>query len=162
MPAFFRCYSSQFAVIHNGFLRCRYGIALLWPLLIACGVAAAQTTTISGTVYDPRLAAGKPNPLPLPNVLVYASTSAVAPPPSGVQCLTSANQTPTGANVVPGAFTNTAVDGSFTLQDIPENATYTIVIQAGKWQRQFTETVGTSPLTGLQLSICLLYTSRCV
>ena len=153
MPAFFRCYSSQFAVIRNGFLRCRYGIALLWLLLIACGVAAAQTTTISGTVYDPRLAAGKPNPLPLPNVLVYASTSAVAPPPSGVQCLTSANQTPTGANVVPGAFTNTAVDGSFTLQDIPENATYTIVIQAGKWQRQFTETVGTSPLTGLQLSM---------
>jgi len=58
-----------------------------------------------------------------------------------------------GRQCGPGAFTNTAVDGSFTLQDIPENATYTIVIQAGKWQRQFTETVGTSPLTGLQLSM---------
>jgi hypothetical protein len=51
------------------------------------------------------------------------------------------------------SYANTAVDGSFTLQNIPENASYTIVIQAGKWQRQFSETVGTSPLTGLQLSM---------
>ena len=160
MPAFFRCYSSQFAVIHNGFLRCRYGIALLWLLLIACGVAAAQTTTISGTVYDPRTTYCVPGTaptancaLPLPNVLVYASTTAVAPPPSGVQCLTSANQTPTVPTLVPGAYTNTAVDGTFTLQNVPENASYTVVIQAGKWQRQFSETVGASPLTGLQLSM---------
>ena len=54
MLAFFRSNSSQFAAIHNRFLRCRYGIALLGLLLIACGVAAAQNTTISGTVYDPR------------------------------------------------------------------------------------------------------------
>jgi hypothetical protein len=114
---------------------------------VASGVAAAQNTTISGTVYDPRGASG----LPLPNVLVYASTAAVTPPPSGVQCLTSANQTPTGANVV--SYANTAVDGTFTLQNIPENASYTIVIQAGKWQRQFGETVGTSALTGLALSM---------
>ena len=147
MPAFFRSHSSQFAAIHNRLGRCRYGIALLWLLVLACGAAAAQNTTISGTVYDPRGATG----LPLPNVLVYASTAAVTPPPSGVQCLTSANQTPTGANVV--SYANTAVDGSFTLQNIPENASYTIVIQAGKWQRQFSETVGTSPLTGLQLSM---------
>jgi hypothetical protein len=147
MPAFFRSHSSHFAAIHNRFGRCRYGIALLWLLVLACGAAAAQNTTISGTVYDPRGATG----LPLPNVLVYASTAAVTPPPSGVQCLTSANQTPTGANVV--SYANTAVDGSFTLQNIPENASYTIVIQAGKWQRQFAETVGTSALTGLQLSM---------
>jgi hypothetical protein len=149
MPAFFRSFSPHFAAIHNGFGRCRRGIALLWLLALACGVAAAQNTTISGTVYDPRGAAG----LPLPNVLVYASTTTVTPPPSGVQCLTSADQTPTGSNVVPGGYTNTAVDGTFTLQNIPENASYTIVIQAGKWQRQFSETVGTTALTGLQLSM---------
>ena len=149
MSAFFHSHSSHFAAIQNPFRRCRHGIAPLWLLLLACGVGAAQNTTISGTVYDPRGATG----LPLPNVLVYASTAAVAPPPSGVQCLTSANQNPTGASVVPGAYTNTAVDGTFTLQNIPENATYTIVIQAGKWQRQFSETVGTTPLTGLQLSM---------
>ena len=147
MPALFRSHSSQFATIHNRFGLCRYGISLLWLLLLACGVAAGQNTTISGTVYDPRGASG----LPLPNVLVYASTTAVTPPPSGVQCLTSANQSPTGANVV--SYANTAFDGTFTLQNIPENASYTIVIQAGKWQRQFSETVGTSPLTGLQLSM---------
>ena len=44
-------------------------------------------------------------------------------------------------------------DGTFTLQNIPENATYTVVIQAGKWQRQFSETVGTTALTGLQLGM---------
>jgi hypothetical protein len=120
-------------------------------LLLGCGCAAAQTTTISGTVFDPRLAAGLPNPLPLPNVLVYASTTPVAPPAAGVQCLTTTNQTPTGPNVV--STTSTFTDGTFTLQNIPENATYTIVIQAGKWQRQFTETVGTGPLMALQLGM---------
>ena len=121
--------------------------ALLLLLPVACGVAAAQNTTISGTVYDPRGASG----LPLPNVLVYASTTTVSAPASGVQCLTFANQTPTGANVV--AYTYTAVDGTFTLTGIPENASYTIVIQAGKWQRQFSETVAAAPLTGLALNM---------
>jgi hypothetical protein len=65
-----------------------------------------------------------------------------------VQCLTY--QAPTG--VVSYAYT--AVDGTFTLTNIPENATYTIVIQAGKWRRQFpSEEVGTSPLTGLVLNM---------
>jgi hypothetical protein len=116
-------------------------------LVLACGAAAAQNTTISGNVYDPRGTAG----LPLPNVLVYASTTPVSAPPAGVQCLTYANQTPAGANVV--SYTYTALDGSFTLQNIPENADYTVVIQAGKWQRQFDETVAATALTGLQLSM---------
>lgn len=123
------------------------GVVLFCLLAVACGVAAAQTTTISGTVYDPR----GPSGLPLPNVLVYASTTPVAPPAPGVQCLTSTNQTPTGPNVV--SYTSTFTDGTFTLQNIPVNATYTIVIQAGKWQRQFSETVGTTALTGLQLAM---------
>ena len=151
MLAFFRSHSSHFVAIHNRYGRCRYGIALLWVLVLGCGAAAAQKTTISGTVYDPRLAAGLPNPLPLPNVLVYASLTAVTPPTPGVQCLTTTNQTPTGANVV--SSTSTFTDGTFTLPNIPENASYTIVIQAGKWQRQFSETVGATALTGLQLSM---------
>jgi hypothetical protein len=119
--------------------------------VLACSVASAQNTTISGTVYDPRLAAGMPNPLPLPNVLVYASTTPVTPPTSGAQCVTYANSIPTGANVV--SYTYTAVDGTFTLQNIPQGATYTVVIQAGKWERQFSEPVGTTALTGLQLGM---------
>lgn len=131
--------------------RCRSAIAgLIWLGSAACGIAFAQTpamTTISGTVYDPRTT----NALPLPNVLVYASTTPVSPPPSGVQCLTYANQTPTGANVI--SFTYSAGDGTFALQNIPENASYTVVIEAGKWQRQFSETVAAGPLAGLILNM---------
>ena len=104
--------------------------------------ALAQTTTISGKVYDPRTTASS---LPLPNVLVYVTSDAVAPLPAGVQCLTTSD--PTG--VV--GFTYTAADGTFTIGNIPVNATYTVVIQAGKWRRQFTQAVATDPLTGLAL-----------
>jgi hypothetical protein len=117
---------------------------LLCLLPLAQKIATAQTTSISGTVFDPRAT----NALPLPNVLVYATTAPVPALSAGVQCLTY--QAPTG--VVSYAYT--AVDGTFTLPNIPENATYTLVIQAGKWRRQFpNEAVGASPLTGLVLSM---------
>jgi hypothetical protein len=116
--------------------------ALLFVLPVLGWQASAQNTTISGTVYDPRTTASA---LPLPNVLVYVTTGAVDPLPAGVQCLTTS--TPTG--VV--SYTTTAVDGTFTLGNVPENATYTVVIQAGKWRRQFSETVAAGPLTGLAL-----------
>jgi len=112
----------------------------MFPLV--AGLAFAQTTTISGTVYDPRTTASS---LPLPNVLVYVTTGAVAALPSGVQCLTTSD--PTG--VV--GFTYTAADGTFTIGNVPVSATYTVVIQAGKWRRQFSETVAAAPLTGLAL-----------
>lgn len=125
------------------------GVALLVVLiawLMNTPPAAAQstaTTTISGHVYDPRTTT---DALPLPNVLVYASTTSVSAPSSGVQCLQV--QPPTGAV----DFTYTAFDGSFTLHNIPENATYTLVIQAGKWQRQFWPVnVYSDPLIGLGL-----------
>lgn len=119
----------------------------LSQVLVLCitagALAAAQTTTIGGKVFDPRTTS---DALPLPNVLVYATTDPNVPPlPSGVQCLTYA--APKG--VV--SYTYTAVDGSFTLDKIPANATYTIVIQAGKWRRVFAETVGAGALTGLAL-----------
>ena len=135
----------------TGLVRVQRSLFSVWNFAAAILVlsslaihAAAQNTTISGTVYDPRTTAKS---LPLPNVLVYATTNPVAPLPSGVQCLTSNNSTPTG--VVASTFT--AVDGTFELGNIPVNGTYTIVIQAGKWRRQFTENVGADPLTGLAL-----------
>ena len=78
-------------------------------------------------------------------MLVYVTSNAVAPLPSGVQCLTTSD--PSG--VV--GFTYSAADGTFTIGNIPVNASYTVVIQAGKWRRQFSETVATGPLTGLAL-----------
>ncbi len=122
---------------------------LLFVLPAMAMQASAQTTTISGTVYDPRTLAN--GGLPLPGVLVYATTGTVAPLTPGVQCLTSATSTPPTPGVV--SDTNTAVDGTFTLTNVPANATYTVVIQAGKWRRQFTETVGTTALTGIELDM---------
>ena len=73
-------------------------------------------------------------------MLVYASTNCGGSAAFG-SAVPDLPPAPTGANVV--SYTYTAVDGTFTLQNIPENASYTIVIQAGKWQRQFSEPVGT-------------------
>src|SRR5258708_33491310 len=103
---------------------------------------SAQTTTISGKVYDPRTTASS---LPLPGVLVYVTTGKVDPLQNGVQCLTYS--TPTG--VV--SYTYTVVDGSFTIKKVPVNTSYTLVIQAGKWRRQFPQTVDTIALAGLNL-----------
>jgi hypothetical protein len=120
---------------------------VLAALLLAASLgtlALAQTTTISGTVYDPRTTASA---LPLPNVLVYLTTGSVAPLASGAQCLTASSASPAGAV----SFTNTAVDGSFTLGNVPTNASYTLVIQAGKWRRQFAVQVADTPLAVLAL-----------
>jgi hypothetical protein len=126
---------------HTGLLKAAI-VALLFVLPVLCTQASAQTTTISGTVYDARTTASA---LPLPSVLVYVTTGTVDPLPSGVQCLTTS--TPTG--VV--SYATTAPDGTFTLGNVPQNATYTLVIQAGKWRRQFSETVAAVPLNGLAL-----------
>ncbi len=119
------------------------GIPAVLVLLLAAGIASAQTTTtISGKVYDPRTTSSS---LPIPNVLVYITTNPVPALPSGVQCLTY--QAPSGA--VSYAYSD--VDGSFTIPDVPVSTTYTVVIQAGKWRRQFTQAVDTTPVTGLAL-----------
>jgi len=93
-------------------------------------------------VFDPRTTASA---LPLPNVLVYITTGAVDPLQPGVQCLVTS--APSG--VV--AYTNTAVDGSFELDNVPVNTSYTLVIQAGKWRRQFPVTVAVDPITAMAL-----------
>jgi len=129
-----------------GFFRILIGALAIVSVLGT--VAGAQTTTISGTVYVPNAVD------PLSNALVYVTTGTVAPFVSGAQCpgancLTASNAVP--ANAVVSTFT--AVDGAFTLSGVPENTTYTLVIQAGKWRRQFTQAVVTSPITGLVLDM---------
>lgn len=119
------------------------GFCGLWMCALGGVTAAAQTTTtISGTVFDPRTTAAS---LPLPQVLVYATTGTVAALPAGVQCLQPS--APVGAT----SYTNSAVDGSFTLKNIPVNSDYTIVIQSGKWRRQFAQHVDAGPIAGLAL-----------
>jgi hypothetical protein len=143
MTAFIRSIRSIPTAVFNCSGRLKGAISAMLLVLPLLGAQAlAQATTISGTVYDPRTTASS---LPLPNVLVYVTTGAVAPLPSGVQCLTTSD--PTGVI----GFTYTAADGTFTIGDVPVNAAYTIVIQAGKWRRQFSQSVVTDSIVGLAL-----------
>jgi sugar lactone lactonase YvrE len=122
------------------------GLLLLFALLGA--TARAQTTTISGTVYMPN------GTNVLPNALVYVTTSTPAALVSGANCpgancLTASTAVPSGVTI----YTYTAVDGTFMLSNVSQNTTYTLVIQAGHWRRQFSQDVGTSAITGLSLSM---------
>jgi hypothetical protein len=119
---------------------------ILWVIgafFLLSGIASAQTctnlclqqvtcpnngtTTITGTVYDPR------SVNPLPNVLVYIPNAPVAAFTPGVQCL-QAGSPVSGSPLV---STNSAVDGTFVLTNVPVGSNIPLVIQAGKWRRQF-------------------------
>ncbi len=90
-------------------------------------------TTITGKVI-----AGTPakygTPDPVPNVLVYVPNGTVQPFAPGVQC------SQCGAEVSgnPLVETTTAYDGTFTLANVPTGTSIPVVIQLGRWRRQFT------------------------
>src|SRR5271163_3981735 len=120
------------------------GLFLLLVWLSSMGFGQS-TTTMSGTVYMPN------GTVPLPNVLVYVTNGSVTIPASGATCtstsvtpaegcMTSATITPTVVTSGTGvyAYTNTAIDGTFTLSGVPEGNSYTLVIQFGKWINEFT------------------------
>ncbi len=86
------------------------------------------TTTISGKVYDP---AGKN---PLYNVAVYIPNSPPQPIPLGATC-DPCEKLYTG-NPVVTALTDPS--GEFKIMNAPDGANIPIVIQIGKWRRQFT------------------------
>jgi sugar lactone lactonase YvrE len=122
------------------------GLLLFFPLLSLS--AGAQTTTISGTVYMPN------GTNVLPGALVYVTTGTPAALVSGancpgVNCLTASTAVPSGVTI----YTYSAVDGTFTLSNVSQSTTYTLVIQAGHWRRQFSQVVGTSAITALSLSM---------
>ena len=85
-----------------------------------------STTSITGTVYAP-------NGIdPLPNVLVYIPNAPVDPFVPGVTCAV-AGQPPSGSPIV-GA--TTAVDGTFTIANVPVGTNIPIVFVSGRWRRQ--------------------------
>ncbi len=85
------------------------------------------TTSISGKVYAPN------GTDVLPGVLVYVPNAAVQPFTPGAQCL-QAGQPASGSPLI---STVTAADGTFTLTNAPVGSNIPLVIQAGKWRRQF-------------------------
>ncbi len=93
---------------------------------VSCSNGA--TSTISGIVYAPN------GTDPLPGVLVYIPNAAVAAFTPGVSCAV-AGQPPSGSPLV---GTTTAVDGSFTLANVPVGNNIPLVVQSGRWRRQVT------------------------
>ena len=90
--------------------------------------AGTATTSITGTVYAPN------GTDPLYNTLVYVPNSPVLPFVDGVvvpHC--SCGSDVTGSPLV---STTTAVDGTFTLTNMPVGANIPLVIQNGRWRRQ--------------------------
>jgi hypothetical protein len=89
---------------------------------------AGQTTSISGTVFAPN------NTDPLPNILVYIPNATVDPFTPGVSCPVVGTP-PSGSPLV---GTTSAVDGTFTITNVPVGTNVPLVIQSGRWRRQVT------------------------
>ena len=92
----------------------------------------AGHTTIHGTVYDP---AGLD---PLYDVAVYVPQSPPAPLPAGASCSTCESLYTGG--VVAGALTD--ADGNFSIVDAPTGTGVPLVVQIGKWRRQYEDRRG--------------------
>lgn len=86
------------------------------------------STTISGTIYDP---AAKN---PLFNVVAYVPGSTPQPFKEGASC-DSCSDLYTGS---PVATAVTDANGRFTIKNAPDGADIPLVVQVGKWRRQFT------------------------
>ena len=108
------------------------GSGVACPSGLQCNVACSGggSTTVTGKVYDP----AKKNPLY--NVAVYVPAVPLQPLPKGVP--TGNDACSCGALFESGAITNTttAVDGTFTLTNVPVGSQVPLVLQIGKWRRQ--------------------------
>jgi hypothetical protein len=86
-------------------------------------------TTITGRVVAGTLPTyGTPDPVP--GVLVYVPNGPLQPFTTGVQCGCPE------ASGDPLVWTTTAVDGTFTLPNVPVGSNIPIVIQLGRWRRE--------------------------
>jgi len=98
---------------------------------LACQIhqcSGGGSTTISGTIYDP---AGKN---PLYGVVAYVPNSTPTALTQGASC-TSCSDLYTGD---PIAAAVSDAKGNFTIKNAPDGANIPLVIQVGKWRRQFT------------------------
>jgi hypothetical protein len=86
------------------------------------------TTTISGKVYDP---AGNN---PLYNIVVFVPNTKVSPLPTGASC-DACGSLYTGDPIAVGL---TDATGSFTIPNAPDGDNIPLVVQVGKWRKQYT------------------------
>jgi hypothetical protein len=89
--------------------------------------AGGASTTISGKVYDP---AGRN---PLYNVVVYVPNAPVQALSKGASC-DSCSSLFTGS---PIAVAQTNARGEFTLKNAPDGSDIPLVVQVGKWRKQY-------------------------
>ena len=90
------------------------------------------TTTVRGKVVvgtDPTRFATAVTPDPVPNAVVFVPSTSLATIGDGATCETCV--APAGALSV----ATTAVDGTFTLSNVPAGTNVPIVVQLGKWRR---------------------------
>jgi hypothetical protein len=101
------------------------------PAGLQCNVSCTggKTTTVTGKVYDPAMKD------PLYNVAVFVPAVPLTQLPRGVP--QGADACNCGALFPSGAVTatSTAVDGSFTLSNVPVGAKVPLVLQVGKWRK---------------------------
>jgi hypothetical protein len=85
-------------------------------------------TTLRGVLHDP----GGRNPIP--NALVYVPNGEVASLVDGVACDTC-DSLVSGS---PIAWAKTDDTGHFALSNVPSDTSFSLVVQLGRWRRQFT------------------------
>ena len=107
---------------------------LACPPGLQCDISCSgggNTTSITGRVYDPALRN------PLYNIAVYVPAVPLTPLPRGVA--TGNDSCSCGSLFQSGAITNTTTttDGTFRLNNVPVGSDVPLVIQIGKWRRQY-------------------------
>jgi hypothetical protein len=107
-------------------------------------------TTITGTVFAGVSAWTQLAPDPVPNVLVFVPNAPLQPFTPGAAC----RQCGADVSGAPLVSTYTEFDGSFTLTNVPAGSNIPLVVQLGRWRRQFKINVpacASTPIVGLNL-----------
>jgi hypothetical protein len=122
-----------------------------------CGCPAGTATSLTGTVYAPN------GTLPIPNALVYVPNGDTVSPygvTPFVDGVANGNGCSCQVSGFPIAEATSAVDGSFTLTNMPAGPGTPLVIQLGKWRRLVTFDVPACVTTAVPATLTRLPTRQ--